>query len=59
VGPQICAVRSGLQVRDIILAVNRAPVTSVAALPQKLAATDKVPALTGPRGPACDFIPIR
>jgi len=59
VDPDSPAARSGLEAGDIILAVNRAPVTSVTALRQKLASTDKALALTVQRGSARILLLIR
>ena len=53
------AARSGLEAGDIILAVNRVPVTSVAELRQQLASIDGALALTIQRGSARIFLLIR
>lgn len=53
------AARAGLEAGDIILAVNRVPITSVAAFREQLAAIDSALALTIQRGSARIFLLIR
>ena len=53
------AARSGLEAGDIILAVNRVPVASVAELRQQLAGVDGALALTVQRGAARIFLVMR
>ena len=53
------AARSGLEAGDIILAVNRVPVASVADLRQQLASVDRALALTIQRGSARIFLLMR
>jgi serine protease DegQ len=58
-GPDSRAARSGLEVGDIILAVNRTPVTSLADLRKELANVDRALALTVQRGSARIFLIMR
>ncbi|SLN37210.1 Periplasmic serine endoprotease DegP precursor [Roseovarius litorisediminis] len=53
------AARSGLEAGDIILAVNRVPVASVAELREQLAKVDRALALTIQRGSARIFLIMR
>ena len=53
------AARSGLEAGDIIVAVNRVPVTSVAELRQQLASIDGALALTIQRGSSSIFLIVR
>ncbi|MDX1785457.1 MAG: PDZ domain-containing protein, partial [Roseovarius sp.] len=53
------AARSGLEAGDIILAVNRVPISSVADLRQQLAGVDGALALTVQRGSARLFLVMR
>lgn len=57
--PDSRAARSGLEVGDIILAVNRTPVASLADLRKELADVDRALALTVQRGSARIFLIMR
>ncbi|MGC8203944.1 PDZ domain-containing protein [Aliiroseovarius sp. PTFE2010] len=57
--PASRAARSGIEVGDIILAVNRVPVASVAELREQLTKVDRALALTIQRGSARIFLIMR
>ncbi|WP_296428385.1 DegQ family serine endoprotease [Yoonia sp.] len=59
VDPESRAARSGLEAGDVILAVNRVPVTSVAELHEQLDKIDSALALTIQRGTARIFLLMR